>query len=280
MRDAMVPLEYLLKFIDEDAPSGDITSEYIIPEVSCQAVIRAEQEGIVAGLLEADALFSHFGVEVKLETIDGTAVKAGTLVLSLSGPAKKILLVERTALNIIGRMSGIATETKKLMDLVQKENPRCRVAGTRKTCPGLRVLDKKAVALGGGDPHRSGLSDGVLIKDNHLVLVPIAEAIRNAKAKSSYRKIEIEVETVEDALTAARAGADIILFDNMTPERIRDTISQLEKAGLRDRVTIELSGGISAGTISEYARTGADLISLGILTHTVTNFSVTLEILK
>ena len=276
----MVPLEYLLKFISEDAPSGDVTSESVIPDVTCRAVIRAEQDGVAAGLLEAVALFSHFGVDVKQDTRDGETIKNGAVLLSLSGPAKKVLLVERTALNIIGRMSGIATQTRKLVDLVKEENPRCRVAGTRKTCPGLRVLDKKAVALGGGDPHRSGLSDGVLIKDNHLVLVRVEEAIARAKAASAYRKIEIEVETEGDALAAARAGADILLFDNMTPDTVRKTIRALEQAGLRDRVTIEISGCITAETIREYARTGADLISLGTLTHTVRNFSVTLDIQK
>jgi len=276
----MVSLEYLLKFIDEDTPSGDVTSESIIPEVTCRAVIRAEQDGVAAGLEEARTLFSHFGVDVRQETDDGMTVKAGDVLLALSGPAKKILLVERTALNIIGRMSGIATQTRTMADLVRAENPRCRVAGTRKTCPGLRVLDKKAIVLGGGDPHRSGLSDGVLIKDNHLVIVPISEAIGRAKAASAYRKIEIEVETAQDALAAARAGADILLLDNMTPENVRKTIGDLEGAGLRNRVTIELSGGITAGTIRQYAQTGADLISLGALTHTVRNFSVTLEIQK
>ncbi len=276
----MVPLEYLLKFIDEDAPSGDVTSESIIPGICCRAVIRAEEDGIVAGLAEAGALFSHFTVDVKQELADGDVVKIGDIILSLSGPAKNILLVERTALNIIGRMSGIATQTRKMRDLVHAENPCCHVAGTRKTCPGLRRLDKKAVTLGGGDPHRSGLSDGVLIKDNHLVLVPVSEAIRRAKAASSYRKIEIEVETANDALVAAQVGADILLFDNMTPDDVQKTIKDLEKAGLRDRVTIELSGGITARTIRDYARTGADLISLGALTHTVRNFPATLEILK
>jgi len=276
----MVPLEYLLRFIDEDAPSGDLTSESIIPEVSCRAVIRAEQDGVAAGLEEAGALFSHFRVDVRQEIGDGKTVKSGDVLLSLSGPAKKILLVERTALNIIGRMSGIATQTRAMADLVRAENPRCRVAGTRKTCPGLRALDKKAVVLGGGDPHRSGLSDGVLIKDNHIILVPVSEAIARAKAAGAYRKIEIEVENAGDALAAARAGADILLFDNMTPDSVRKTIGSLEEAGLRDRVTIELSGGITAETIMEYAQTGADLISLGALTHTVRNFSVTLEILK
>jgi len=276
---SMVPLEYLLKFIEEDAPAGDLTSEAVIPDISCHAVIRAEQDGVIAGLAEAGALFSYFGVDVRVENRDGTTVKTGDILMTLSGPAKKILLVERTALNIIGRMSGVATGTRAMSDLVQKENPRCRVAGTRKTCPGLRALDKKAVMLGGGDPHRSGLSDGVLIKDNHLALVSLREAVARAKKASAYRKVEIEVETAQDALTAAREGADILLFDNMTPDNARNAIRDLEAAGLRDQVTIELSGGITAETIREYARTGADLISLGALTHTVRNFSVTLEIL-
>jgi len=276
----MVTLEYLLRFIDEDAPSGDVTSDAIIPDITCRAEIRAEQEGIIAGLAEAGALFSYFGVDVSERAHDGMAVNAGDVLLALSGPAKKILIVERTALNIIGRMSGIATQTKTLTNLVQSENPRCRVAGTRKTCPGLRALDKKAVVLGGGDPHRTGLSDGVLIKDNHLALVPVCEAISRAKTASAYRKIEIEVETLKEAVTAARAGADILLLDNMTPENVRETIGELETAGLRDRVAIELSGGITPETIREYAKSGADLVSLGALTHTVKNFSVTLEILK
>ena len=276
----MVTLEYLLKFIDEDAPAGDVTSDAIIPEVTCHAEIRAEREGVIAGLAEAGLLFSHFGVEVQEKTRDGMTVKNGDVLLVLFGPAKKILLVERTALNIIGRMSGIATQTKVLTDMVQVENSRCRVAGTRKTCPGLRALDKKAVVLGGGDPHRTGLSDGVLIKDNHLALVPVSDAIARAKAASAYRKIEIEVETPEEAVTAARAGADILLLDNMTPDGVRKTLSRLEAAGLREQVTIELSGGITAETIREYAKAGPDLISLGALTHTVRNFSVTLEILK
>ena len=183
---------------------------------------------IAAGLEEAGALFSHFGVEVEAGDQRWRDGKPGDVLLSLSGRAKKILLVERTALNIIGRMSGIATQTRTMADLVRAEDPRCRVAGTRKTCPGFRALDKKAVVLGGGDPHRSGLSDGILIKDNHLALVPVSEAIARAKAASAYRKIEIEVENAGDALAAARAGADILLFDNMTPDSVRKTIGNLE----------------------------------------------------
>lgn len=273
-----VPTEHLLRFIEEDAPSGDITSDAIIPTTPCRAAIRAERDGIIAGLTEAAALFGHFGVSAVQKKQDGNAVRTRDVVLSLTGDAKAVLLVERTALNIIGRMSGIATRTRSLSDIVAAVNPRCRVAATRKTAPGLRALDKKAVQLGGGDPHRTCLSDGILIKDNHLAIIPVAQAVRSAKAVSAYRKIEVEVETADDALAAAKAGADILLLDNMPPGGVRKTLSALKRAGLRDSVTIELSGGIDEETLAAYAALDVDLISMGALTHTVTNFSVTLEI--
>lgn len=275
----MVSLEYLLRFIEEDSPFGDVTSEAVIPDGSSRAVIRAEQDGIIAGIAEASALFSHFGIAVKQKKKDGDPVRSDDIILTLSGNAREILLVERTALNIIGRMSGIATQTGKFSDMIAAVNSRCRIAATRKTAPGLRALDKKAVQLGGGDPHRMSLSDGILIKDNHLACVPLTKAIRAAKAASAYRKIEVEVETPSDALTAAKAGADIILLDNMTPRLVRTTLAGLKRAGLRDRVTIELSGGITETTLPEYAALDVDTISMGALTHTVRNFSVTLEIL-
>ena len=275
----MVLLDYLLQFIQEDAPFGDVTSAAIIPDISCNAVIRAEQEGIIAGLEEASTLFSHFGVSVTHLTKDGDAVCQNDSLLLLNGDAKKILLVERTALNIIGRMSGIATQTRKISDIVSAINPDCRVAATRKTSPGFRILDKKAVKIGGGDPHRMNLSDGILIKDNHLALVPPAIAIQAAKMGTSYKKIEIEVETPENALFAAKAGADIIMLDNMSPGQINRTISVLKSEGLRDRVIIELSGGIEESSLPRYASLNVDVISLGVLTHSVRNFSVNLEII-
>jgi nicotinate-nucleotide pyrophosphorylase (carboxylating) len=275
----MVPIRYLLHFIEEDAPFGDVTSDAIVPDTPCRAVIRADQEGIIAGIGEASALFRHFRVMAEPGKQDGDAVIPHDIVLSLAGNAKGILLVERTALNIIGRMSGIATQTRKLVDRVSSVNSRCRIAATRKTSPGFRALDKKAVQLGGGDPHRMSLSDAILIKDNHLMLVPLTDAIRAAKAVTTYRKIEVEVETPQDALTAAREGADIILLDNMAPRRVRETLAGLKRTGLRDRVTIELSGGIDETTLPEYAALDVDVISMGALTHTVKNFSVTLEVL-
>ena len=275
----MIPVEDLLRFIREDAPWGDVTSEAVVPDVACRAVVRANDPGTVAGLAEARALFEHFGVTVRERIPDGRAVAPGAILLELDGPARAVLLVERTALNIIGRMSGIATRTREAVDAVRTVSPDVRVAATRKTAPGLRVLDKKAVMLGGGDPHRYCLSDMVLIKDNHLVLVPLPEAIRRARGESAYRTVEVEVETAEDAITAAKAGADVVLLDNMAPDAVRETVRALSERGLRDRLILEVSGGVGAGDLAGYAATGIDIISMGALTHTVRNFDVSLDIL-
>jgi nicotinate-nucleotide pyrophosphorylase (carboxylating) len=274
----MTGLDELLHFLKEDAPDGDVTSDAVIPDIACTAVIHAEQDGILAGVEEATSLFSHFGVAIISRKNDGDKVEKGDMVLSLSGRAKKILLVERTALNILGRMSGIATTTAKMAAIVRAKNPSCRVAGTRKTCPGFRRFDKKAVRIGGGDPHRMNLSDGILIKDNHLALVPLEEALRAARMHSAYKKIEIEVESPADAVKAAGAGADIIMLDNMPPSGVEETLESLKDCGLRDRVIIEISGGIDEGSLSDYAACGVDVISMGALTHTVKNFSLSLEI--
>ena len=276
----MIPLENLLRFIREDAPWGDVTTDTVVPDVACRAVVRAKDRGTIAGLAEARALFEHFGVTVRERSADGRAVAPGEILLELDGPARAVLLVERTALNIIGRMSGIATRTREAVDMVRQVSPAVRVAATRKTAPGLRALDKKAVVLGGGDPHRFSLSDMVLIKDNHLALVPLPEAIGRAKKQSLYRTVEVEVETTDDAITAASAGADIILLDNMTPDAVWETVGALAGRGLRERVILEVSGGVAGGDLAGYAATGIDVISMGALTHTVRNFDVSLDILK
>ncbi|AEH24944.1 carboxylating nicotinate-nucleotide diphosphorylase [Pyrococcus yayanosii] len=273
----MVPLDYLLRFIKEDAPFGDVTSEAIIPEnMRAKAVVIAKQDGVIAGVEEAKALFEHFGVKVKVKKRDGEEVKKGDVILELEGNARAILLVERTALNVMGRMSGIATQTRRLVEKVRKVNPKIMVAGTRKSL--LRLIDKRAIIIGGGEPHRFSLSDAILIKDNHLALVPLEEAIKRAKAFSVYKVVEVEVENLEDALRAARAGADVIMLDNMRPEEVAEVIEALRKEGLRERVKLEVSGGITEDNITEYARLDVDVISLGALTHSVKNFDVSLEI--
>ncbi|NJE42876.1 carboxylating nicotinate-nucleotide diphosphorylase [Thermococcus sp. GR6] len=273
----MIHLSYLLRFIEEDAPFGDVTSEAVIPEeLNAKAVIIAKQEGIIAGVGEAKALFEHFGVKVEVKKRDGEAVKRGDVLLELEGNARAILLVERTALNVMGRMSGIATEVRKLVEKVRAVNPKVRIAGTRKTL--LKPIDKRAILIGGGEPHRFSLSDAVLIKDNHLALVPLEKAIRRAKAFSVYKVVEVEVETLEDAIKAARAGADVVMLDNMKPEEIAEVLEALRREGLRERVKIEVSGGITEENIEEYAKLDIDVISLGALTHSVRNFDVSLEI--
>jgi nicotinate-nucleotide pyrophosphorylase (carboxylating) len=274
-----VTLEYLLSFVEEDAPSGDITTDSVIPpDTMCTATIIAKEAGIICGLSEAGRLFSHFGVQVTRTFPDGAHVHKGDVVLTLKGNASCILLLERTTLNIIGRMSGIATKTKSFVDLIRTMGSNCRVAATRKTSPGMRGLDKKAVTIGGGDPHRHSLSDGVLIKDNHLALVPLADAIASAKARSLYSKIEVETENTDSAVRAAEAGADIIMLDNMTPEMIVFTLKELNTKNLRFNRIIEVSGSINEETIGSYAVPGVDVISIGALTHSVRNFDISLEI--
>ena len=272
-----VPLEYLLAFIKEDAPFGDITSDIILPDEDRQAVIVARQKGVVSGLSEAGRLFVYYGVDTGMMIKDGALVGQGDILMTLSGPVRSILLVERTALNIIGRMSGISTATRQFVDAVKAKGARCSIASTRKTAPGLRALDKKAVRMGGGDPHRFSLSDGILIKDNHLAVVSLHDAVTAARSGSAYKKIEVEVESAEAAVTAARSGADIILFDNMTPAEVERTIAILEQEDLRKGRLIEISGSVNEENIKDYALPGVNVISIGALTHSVRNFDVSLE---
>ena len=270
----------LIRFITEDAPAGDITSEILAGGKECRAIITVNEAGIIAGLTESGMLFSHFGAQVVSSRHDGEQVEAETAIMELAGDAAAILLVERTALNIIGRMSGIASTTRKFVDAAHRINPDIRIAATRKTCPGMRLLDKKAVAIGGGEPHRTGLSDMFLIKDNHLALVPLEEAIRKVRVASVYRKIEVEVSTAGDAVRAAVAGADIVMLDNVPPALMKKALGELESRGLRSNVILEASGGINASNLATYAALDLDVLSLGILTHSVKNMDVSLEVLK
>jgi len=273
-----IPLSRLIAFVEEDAPFGDITTESILPAQSCIADVIAKEDLILAGLSEMVRLFTHYGVQTETQVNDGDSVRAGSTILTISGGAHAILLVERTALNLAGRMSGIATRTRQIQEMVTAVNPSCRIAATRKTAPGLRLLDKKAAMIGGADSHRYSLSDAILIKDTHRALVSLKDAIMRARAASIYHLIEAEAESIEDAIEAAEAGADIILLDNMKPERIRKTIQALKDHGLRDNVLLELSGGITPETIHQYAILGVERISLGMLTHTVRNADLSLEI--
>ena len=281
-----MPLEYRIKekikeFLDEDIGYDDITSETLIPETQeAQATLYYKEPGVVSGLAEAATVFNILGCTVTHHKKDGEKTEAKETLLSVEGSARALLMGERLALNIVGRMAGIATETANIVEAVSKRNPDTRVAATRKTLPGLREFDKRAVVHGGGDPHRFGLDDCVLIKDNHLELVPsVTEAVKRARAGISFTKmIEIEVRSLEDAVEAARAGADIIMFDNMTPAEIKTNLDKLDELGLRNGIIYEASGGIMSSNAGDYAEAGVDIISLGALTHSIRSLDVKFEI--
>jgi nicotinate-nucleotide pyrophosphorylase (carboxylating) len=269
------------EYLQEDLGFGDITSESLIsPEQKAGARLYYKELGIVSGLTESSLVFELLGCEYSILAKEGSNTDAYTTLMEITGPARAILMGERLALNLVGRMAGIATHTSKVVEKGRKVNPKIRIAATRKTAPGLRIFDKRAVIHGGGDPHRFRLDDCVLIKDNHLELLPsITIALEKTREKVSFtKKIEVEVRSLEGAIEAARAGADIIMFDNMSPNKITENLSILKEKGFRDRVLFEASGGITIENVSEYAATGVDILSLGSLTHSVESLDVKLEI--
>ena len=273
--------ERIREFLREDLGYGDITSATLLEDRrQARARVLFREEGVAAGLEEAAAVFALLGCTVKLLEEDGCRVAAGSVVMEIGGPAASILAGERTALNLLGRMSGIATAVADAAARASRANPGVRVAATRKTAPGLRDLDKRAVELGGGDTHRLRLDDCVLIKDNHLKLgLSVGEAVKRARRRASFtKKIEVEVRSLEEAVEAAEAGADIIMFDNMPPAEIRRCLAALEGRGLRARRLFEASGGITPENVEEYAATGVDILSMGCLTHSVRSLNVKLEL--
>ncbi len=269
------------EFLDEDIGYGDITSSTLIPEDQmAKGTLYFKESGVASGLVEAATVFEILGCKVTAHSKDGEEVKERQVLLTVKGPARSLLMGERLALNIVGRMAGIATQTTKVVNSVKEKNQKTRVAATRKTLPGLREFDKRAVEHGGGDPHRFRLDDCVLIKDNHLELVPsITEAVRRARDGISFTKmVEIEVRSLAGAEEAARAGADIIMLDNIAPPEIKDWLRELEKKGLREGFIYEASGGITFDNAADYAAAGVDIISLGALTHSVRSLDVKFEI--
>ena len=267
----------LKRFLDEDIGSGDITAEIFLDDRIGKGTIICEEVATVAGLEEAIGVFELLGVRSYALVRDGDKVTAGTPVLTLDGPIKGILTGERTALNFIMRMSGIATMTASLSDIVKAIDPTTRVAGTRKTTPGFRRFEKKAIALGGGWPHRDGLFDMIMIKDNHIASaggVPmVLERISNVP---DGMPIEIEVTNIQDGIIAAGYGINVIMADHMPPsemEELRDKVRKIDR-----NIIIEASGNITADNIADYAKC-ADIISIGALTHSVrsVHFSLDLE---
>ncbi|HUL62331.1 MAG TPA: carboxylating nicotinate-nucleotide diphosphorylase [Methanocella sp.] len=251
----------LERFVEEDLGADD-DSNGIVPPVGARAKIVCKEDGVLAGLEEACEVFGYFCVDTANLRDDGQPVRKGEVIMELSGAADDILRAERLALNFLGRMSGIATLTARCLERAGG----VRVAATRKTTPGFRAFEKKAVKLGGGDTHRYDLSSAVMIKDNHIAIMGLEGAIAAAKRAASFtKKIEVEVESVEDAVKAAKLGVDIVMFDNMKPARIAEGVKKVRKVNAK--IIVEASGGIDLSNIKEYAKTGVDVVSLGALTR-------------
>ena len=273
----------LAKMVYEDIGFEDITTRALIPPgLKVKGHIISKEEGISAGVELAVAIFTEFAVKTEVLVADGEKLKPGQIIMEISGDPRSVLSVERTVLNLMMRMSGIATLTDNIIKMVRSVNPDVIVAGTRKTTPGLQFFEKNAIRSGGGDTHRYRLDDSVLIKDNHLALVGgVVEAISLARKYVSFtKKIEIEVETLEEALMAANAGADIVMLDNMDPEDVKTVLEALDVENLRDNVIIEVSGGINSDNILQFAKTGVDVISTGYITHSARSLDLSLELEK
>jgi len=274
----------LIGFLNEDIGTGDITSNLLIPEeiISKGAIVckNAGKNIIVSGLSEAKSIFDICGCEATLLVDDGANIAKGTDVLAVDGSSRSILKGERTALNLLMRMSGISTRTNQFIEKLGELSKNVRISSTRKTVPGLRYFDKKAVVIGGGISHRVRLDQLILIKDNHIAVVgSVKKAIE--KAKSVYgnkRKIECEVNDFSGILEAINSGADIVMLDNFKPEDVKESLDKVRKLGLRDKIIIEVSGGINLDNIYDYAIAKPDVISIGSLTHSVQAIDFSLEI--
>lgn len=274
MRDI---IEYMIK---EDCGFGDITSNTLIPvDKIFEARLKSKEDGVLAGIEIIKNLVSDYGIDIISSMNDGDKIKKGDLLLEIKGNARTILLLERTMLNLLMWMSGVATATNNVVEKVKKINPNIRVAGTRKTSPALQKFDKVAISIGGGDTHRFALDDMVLIKDNHIAVVgSVKEALLLAKSKVSFsKKIEIEVENLSDALIACENGADIVMLDNMGPSEVIEVLTVLDDKNLRNNILIEVSGGINEDNILDYAECDVDIISLGSLTHSTPSLNFSLD---
>ena len=274
----------LVGFLNEDIGTGDITSNLLIPEETIsKGTIVCKNGGrsiIVSGLSEAKIIFDICGSEATLLVDDGAKIAKGIDVLTVEGSSRSILKGERTALNLLMRMSGISTRTNQFIEKLGELSKTVRISSTRKTVPGLRYFDKKAVVIGGGISHRVRLDQLILIKDNHIAIVgSVKKAIE--KVRSVYgnkRKIECEVVDYSGIVEAIESGADIVMLDNFKPEEVKESLDRIRKLGLRDKIIIEISGGINLDNIYDYAIAKPDVISIGSLTHSVQSIDFSLEI--
>ena len=266
--------------LTEDVGHGDVTSEALIPpELHGKASILVKAKGILAGSEVARGVFLRVDPSLKVEMLikDGAKVKPGDIMATVSGRVTSILKAERVALNFLQRLSGIASQTAKYV--AKTRGFAANITDTRKTTPGLRLLEKYAVRIGGGQSHRFNLGDGILIKDNHLaVLRALGMNLKDIVAKAKQNapqglEVEVEVSTVQEALDAVEAGADIIMLDNMSPDEMRRVVSLIT-----NRVKTEASGGITLANVHAAAMAGVDIISIGALTHSAKALDISLEL--
>ena len=248
----------------EDVGHHDVTND--VPGTA-EGRLVAKDDGVVAGLAAGLAVFNYVDVDADAAVADGEGVEPGDIVLRASGPARSVLRAERVAVNVVGHASGVATRTAAAVAEARSVDEDVRVACTRKTTPGLRGVEKRAVAAAGGDTHRLDLSHMVMVKDNHIAAMGLEAAIEHMAERASFAtKIEVEVEEPADAPRAAAAGADVVLLDNMAPAENEDAVDRLVEGG-HDDVIVEASGGITIADVADYAATGVDVISMGSLTH-------------
>ena len=275
--DRRIVVDLVERFLDEDVGRGDRTTEAVVDAgARGTARIEAREPTVVAGLDVARACFEVVGghqIEWRAEVEDGQTVEAMDVIARIEGPLRAILTAERTALNLLARMSAVATATRAAVEAAGDTS--AHVVDTRKTTPGLRLLEKYAVRAGGGANHRFGLDDGILIKDNHIAAAgSVSEAVARARAAAPHGlKIEVEVQDLDGLDEALAAGADAILLDNMTPEMVRDAVV---RAG--GKALLESSGGITLENLKRFADTGVDLISMGALTHSARAIDMSLEV--
>ena len=277
----MIPLvlvdEDIKKWLAEDIPYWDVTTS-LLSSKRAEGKIFAKQDGIIAGIHFAKRVFEILGAEFESLVEEGQQVSKKTQIAAVKGEIHSLLQSERLALNLLGRMSGIATLTAQMIEKAKTTNPNIRICATRKVVPGLGKYDKFAVVTGGGDTHRFNLSDMILLKENHLRMFDsISNAIENAKDKTSFsKKIEVEVQNEEQAIEAVNAGADIVMFDNFTPVQVKIVVPKVRE--INSDILIELSGNISLEKLDMYSLEGVDLISSGSLTHSVKNFDLSMLI--
>lgn len=262
--------------LEEDfGTAGDLTANLLVPEsASAKLFFRSRGTGVISGLQAAVLTYQLVDPNVVFEINcpDGSRVRKGSVIASVEGPVRSLLMAERTALNFMGRMSGIATLTAKFVAKVVPYD--VRIAATRKTTPGLRALEKRAVLHGGGHTHRGSLSDAIMVKDNHIALAGgVDKAVRAVMAGADHMaKVSIEVDTVAQFKKVIKHRPDVILLDNMSLNELRECVA-LNKG----KVTLEASGGVNMRTVADIAATGVDVISIGALTHSVMNFDIGLD---